>query len=135
MNSVNLVGRLARDPDLRYTPNGTAVCSFVLAVRNPYRTDEDGNATADFINCVAWQKAAEMFAEGHRKGDPVAISGRLQTRSYENSEGQTVWVTEVNCENIHFIKPKDDSNGNGNRNGNRNQNRNGNRSGNRNNGR
>lgn len=131
MNSVNLVGRLARDPDLRYTPNGTAVCSFVLAVRNPFRLDNDGNPTADFINCVAWQKAAEMFAEGHRKGDPVAISGRLQTRSYENSDGQTIWVTEVNCENIHFIKPKDDSNGNGNRN----QNRNGNRSSNRNKGR
>lgn len=127
MNSVNLVGRLARDPDLRYTPNGTAVCSFVLAVRNPYRTDEDGNATADFINCVAWQKAAEMFAEGHRKGDPVAISGRLQTRSYENNDGQTVWVTEVNVENLHFIKPKDDTNGNGNRNQNRKGNRNSNR--------
>jgi len=137
MNSVNLVGRLARDPDLRYTPNGTAVCSFVLAVRNPFRLDDDGNPTADFINCVVWQKPAEMFAEGHRKGDQVAVSGRLQTRSYENKDGETVWVTEVNVENLHFIKPKDESNGNGNgnRNGNRNQNRNGNRSGNRNNGR
>lgn len=135
MNSVNLVGRLARDPELRYTPNGTAVCSFVLAVRNPFRLDDDGNPTADFINCVVWQKPAEMFAEGHQKGDQVAVSGRLQTRSYENNDGQMVWVTEVNVENLHFIKPKDESNGNGNRNGNRNQNRNSKRSGNRNNGR
>ena len=109
MNSVNLVGRLARDPELRYTSNGTAVCSFVLAVRNPFRVDEDGNPTADFINCVAWQKIAELFAEGHEKGDPVGVSGRIQTRTYENDEGRTVWVTEVNVESIHFIKPKDDS--------------------------
>lgn len=118
MNSVNLVGRLARDPDLRYTPNGTAVCSFVLAVRNPFRLDDDGNPTADFINCVVWQKPAEMFADGHRKGDQVAVSGRLQTRSYEN-DGQMVWVTEVNVENLHFIKPKEDTNANVSRNRNR----------------
>lgn len=128
MNSVNLVGRLARDPDLRYTPNGTAVCSFVLAVRNPFRLDEDGNATADFINCVAWQKIAELFAEGHRKGDLVAVSGRIQTRNYENDEGRTVWVTEVNVSEIHFIKAKDD-------NGSRNKDRNGKRTGKRNKGR
>jgi len=119
MNSVNLVGRLARDPDLRYTPNGTAVCSFVLAVRNPFRLDDDGNPTADFINCVVWQKPAEMFADGHRKGDQVAVSGRLQTRSYENDDGQMVWVTEVNVENLHFIKPKEDTNANVSRNRNR----------------
>jgi len=130
MNSVNLVGRLARDPDLRYTSNGTPVCSFVLAVRNPFRLDDDGNSTADFINCVVWQKLAEMFAEGHQKGDLIAVSGRLQTRSYENNDGQTVWVTEVNVENLHFIKPKDD-NGNGNGNRNRNKNGNGKRSANR----
>ena len=108
MNSVNLVGRLARDPELRYTQSGTAVCSFVLAVRNPYKQDEDGNYGADFINCVAWQVPAELIAETHRKGDQLAISGRIQTRSYENNDGETVWVTEVNAESVHFIKPKED---------------------------
>jgi len=134
MNSVNLVGRLARDPELMYTQSGTAVCSFVLAVRNPFKQDEDGNYGADFINCVAWQTPAEMIAETHRKGDQLAITGRIQTRSYENNDGQTVWVTEVNVENVHFIKPKDENGDNGKRNGNqnRNGNRNGNRSGNRN---
>lgn len=108
MNSVNLVGRLARDPELRYTQSGTAVCSFVLAVRNPYKQDEDGNYGADFINCVAWQVPAELIAETHRKGDQLAISGRIQTRTYENNDGDTVWVTEVNAESVHFIKPKED---------------------------
>lgn len=107
MNSVNLVGRLARDPELRYTQSGTAVCSFVLAVRNPYKQDEDGNYGADFINCVAWQVPAELIAETHRKGDQLAISGRIQTRTYENNDGDTVWVTEVNAESVHFIKPKE----------------------------
>lgn len=129
MNSVNLVGRLARDPELRYTQSGTAVCSFVLAVRNPFKQDEDGNYGADFINCVAWQTPAEMIAESHRKGDQLAITGRIQTRSYENNDGETVWVTEVNAENVHFIKPKDDQddrkgNRNGNKTGNRNNRRN-----------
>lgn len=118
MNSVNLIGRLARDPELRYTQNGTAVCSFVLAVRNPYKQDEDGNYEADFINCVAWQTPAEMIAESHQKGDQLAISGRIQTRSYENNDGVMVWVTEVNAESIHFIKPKEDDQ-KGNRNGSR----------------
>lgn len=108
MNNVNLIGRLARDPELRYTQSGTAVCSFVLAVRNPYKQDEDGNYGADFINCVAWQVPAELIAETHRKGDQLAISGRIQTRSYENNDGDTVWVTEVNAESVHFIKPKED---------------------------
>lgn len=107
MNSVNLIGRLARDPELRYTQSGTAVCSFVLAVRNPYKQDEDGNYGADFINCVAWHVPAELIAETHRKGDQLAITGRIQTRSYENNDGDTVWVTEVNAESVHFIKPKE----------------------------
>lgn len=130
MNSVNLVGRLARDPELRYTKNGTAVCSFTLAVRNPFKQDEDGNYGADFINCVAWKNPAEMIAESHQKGDQLAITGRIQSRSYENDDGETVWVTEVNTENVHFIKPKADDqeerkgNRNGNKTGNRNNRRN-----------
>lgn len=133
MNNVSLVGRFTRDPELRYTPNGVAVADFTLAVRNPYKDDGEG---ADFIRCVVWQKPAELIAESHRQGDLIAVSGRLETRSYENDEGMTVFVTEVKVENFTFVKPKNDegntesryvkgnakgSNGNGNRNNARNK--------------
>lgn len=134
MNNVNLVGRFTRDPELRYTPNGVAVADFTLAVRNPYKDDGEG---ADFIRCVVWQKPAELIAESHLQGDMIAISGRLETRSYENDEGMTVFVTEVKVENFTFVKAKNDegdntesryvkgkakgSNGNGNRNNARNK--------------
>lgn len=120
MNNVNLIGRFAKDPDLRYTPNGTAVCNFTLAVRNPY--DKDGNA--DFIQCVAWGTVAELIAEKHEKGNMIGVDGRIQTRSYENSDGYTVYVTEVNVSSIHLIQTKDyeqnDKGNNRNNNGNRN---------------
>lgn len=107
MNNVNLVGRFTRDPELRYTPNGVAVADFTLAVRNPYKDDGEG---ADFIRCVVWQKPAELIAESHLQGDMIAISGRLETRSYENDEGMTVFITEVNVENFTFVKAKNDDN-------------------------
>lgn len=115
MNNVNLVGRLARDPELRYTPNGVAVANFTLAVRNYYKDEGKG---ADFINCVVWQRPAELIADSHRQGDLIAVSGRLESRSYENKEGKTVYVTEVIVESFDFIKPKqDDEESGGNRSG------------------
>lgn len=100
MNNVNLIGRFAKDPDLCYSTSGTAICNFVLAVRNPYK-DDDG---ADFISCVAWQRVAELVAENHEKGNMIGVTGRLQTRSYEDNEGKMRYVTEVNVESIHFIQ-------------------------------
>lgn len=101
MNNVNLIGRFAKDPDLRYSSSGTAICNFVLAVRNPYKDDGEG---ADFISCVAWQGVAELVAENHEKGNMIGVTGRLQTRSYEDNEGKMRYVTEVNVESIHFIQ-------------------------------
>lgn len=103
MNTVSLIGRFVKDPELRYTPSGTAVSNFTLAVRNPF--DKDGNA--DFIQCVTWGSGAELIAEKHQKGNMVGVDGRIQTRNYENSEGQIVYVTEVNVNSIHLIQSKD----------------------------
>lgn len=128
MNSVNLIGRFSQEPELRYTETGKAVCSFTLAVRNPY--NEDG--AADFIRCVSWGQAAEMIAEQHT-GTMIGVSGRIRPRSYENNEGQTVYVTEVIVNEITFTQSKEQSQQNNNRSNNdNNRNRNHNNDSNRN---
>ena len=99
INSVVLVGRLTRDPELRYTPSGAAVASFTVAIDRRF-TNQQGQREADFINCVMWRKAAENFANFTHKGSLVGIEGRIQTRSYENQQGQRVYVTEVLAENF-----------------------------------
>ena len=126
MNNVSLIGRFVKDPELRYTPTGKAVSNFTLAVRNPFDPEN-----ADFIQCVAWGVGAELIAEKHEKGNMVGVDGRIQTRNYENNEGQRVYVTEVNVNSIHLIQTKDsgdyqNDNG-GNTNGNNRNNGNGNR--------
>lgn len=120
MNQVNLIGRLTKDPDLRYTPNGVAVCTFTLAVNRPW-TNEQGERDADFIQHVVFNKTAENVANFVKKGHMVGVEGRLQVRTYENDEGKTVWVTEVVVNQIHFLEKKEDNqnNGYGKRNNNR----------------
>ena len=110
INRVVLVGRLTKDPDLRYTPNGVAVCSFTLAVNRPF-TNQQGERDADFINCVAWRKQAENVANYLKKGSLAGIDGRIQTRSYEAQDGRRVYVTEVVAENVQFLEPKSASGG------------------------
>lgn len=129
MNNVNLIGRHSKDPELRYSDSGTAICNFTLAVRNPY--DKEGNA--DFIQCVAWGSGAELVAEKHVKGNMMGVDGRIATRNYQNKDDITVYVTEVNVNAIHLIQTKDyaENQQNGNNNGNGNSN-NGNGNGNRN---
>lgn len=105
MNRVVLVGRLARDPELRYTPAGQAVASFTVAVNRPFK-NQQGEQEADFINCVAWRKTAENLANYMKKGNLIGIEGRIQTRSYEGKDGKTVYVTEVVAENIQFLESK-----------------------------
>lgn len=105
LNRVVLVGRLTRDPELRYTPNGVAVANFTVAVNRPFR-NQQGEQEADFINCVTWRKQAENLANYMRKGSLIGVDGRIQTRSYENQEGRRVWVTEVLAENIQFLESK-----------------------------
>ena len=92
INNVTLVGRLTRDPELRYTGNGTAVVSFTIAADRPF-TNSQGEREADFINCVAWRRTAEVVSNYTHKGSLVGVTGRIQTRSYENNEGRTVYLT------------------------------------------
>lgn len=108
INRAILVGRLTRDPEMRYTSDGTATISFSLAVNRQFK-NKQGEREADFINCVIWRKAAETFCNYTHKGSQVAIDGRIQTRNYENNQGNRVYVTEVVVENFSFL---DTNNGN-----------------------
>ena len=94
INNVVLVGRLTRDPDLRTTESGISVATFTLAVDRQF-SNSQGEREADFINCVVWRKAAENLANFTSKGSLIGVQGRIQTRSYDNKEGQRVYVTEV----------------------------------------
>ena len=107
MNRVVLVGRLTKDPELRYTPNGVAVCTFTLAVNRPF-TNQQGERDADFINCVAWRKTAENLANYQKKGNLIGIDGWIQTRSYEGNDGKRRYITEVIAESVQFLEPKKD---------------------------
>lgn len=97
MNSVTLIGRLTKDPDLSYTQSGNAVCKFTLAVNRVGKYD------ADFIRIVTWNKVAENCNRYLAKGSQVGIQGRIQTGSYKNKDGQTVYTTDVIANNIEFL--------------------------------
>jgi len=112
LNRVVLVGRLTRDPELRYTPNGVAVAQFTLAVNRPF-TNQQGEREADFINCVVWRRQAENVANYLKKGSLAGVDGRLQTRSYDGQDGRRVYVTEVVAESVQFLEPKGASQGGG----------------------
>lgn len=103
MNNVSLVGRLTKDVDLRYTPTGTAVGRFTLAVNRRVVNDK-GVREADFISCIAWNKPAETLANYTSKGSLLAVQGRMQTGSYENQEGQRVYTTDVVVESYTFVE-------------------------------
>lgn len=105
INNVVLVGRLTKDPDLKYTSSGSAVASFTLAVNRNF-TNQNGNREADFINCVIWRKPAETMANYAHKGTLLGVVGRIQTRSYDNQQGERVYVTEVVCENFQLLESK-----------------------------
>lgn len=108
INNVVLVGRLTKDPDLRYTANGTAVATFTLAVNRNFKS-QSGDREADFINCVLWRKPAETLANYARKGTLLGVTGRIQTRNYENQQGQRVYVTEVVADNFQLLESKGSS--------------------------
>lgn len=104
MNHVALVGRLARDPELRNTQSGTAVCSFTIACDR--RPDKDGKREADFIACTAWGKSAEFVAKYFRKGQRIGLTGRIQVRSYDAQDGSKRYVCEVVADNVEFVESK-----------------------------
>ena len=105
INNCTLVGRLVADPNLRYTSSGTGVATFTLAVNRNF-TSADGTREVDFINCVIWRKPAETLANYARKGTLLGVTGRIQTRSYDNQQGQRVYVTEVVADNFQLLESK-----------------------------
>ncbi|WP_203289127.1 single-stranded DNA-binding protein [Metabacillus indicus] len=102
INSVVLVGRLTKDPEMRYTADGAPVANITLAVNRTFK-NASGVMEADFVNCTLWRKTAENTANYCRKGSIVGVSGRIQTRNYENSEGKRVYVTEVVADSVRFM--------------------------------
>lgn len=105
INNLTLVGRLTKDPELKYTGNGTAVATFTLAVNRNF-TNQSGEREADFINCVIWRKPAETLANYAKKGVLIGVTGRIQTRSYDNQQGHKVYVTEVIADNFQLLESK-----------------------------
>ena len=107
INTIVLVGRLTRDPELKYTPGGHAVANFTLAVDRNF-TNQDGEREADFIRTVVWRKLAETCAEYLHKGSLIAVTGRLQVRNYEDNDGNRRTIAEVVADNVRFLEPKKD---------------------------
>lgn len=107
LNNVVLVGRMTKDPELRYTPNNQAVATFSLAVNRNFK-GQNGEREADFINCVIWRQQAENLANWAKKGALIGITGRIQTRSYENQQGQRVYVTEVVANDFQLLESRKD---------------------------
>lgn len=105
MNKIFLLGRLVRDPEVRYTTTGKVVCQFTLAVDRPF-TNQDGQKEADFINIVVWGKVGELAGNSLAKGHRVLIDGRLQIRSYDAKDGSKRYVTEVIANSVYFIERK-----------------------------
>ena len=105
INNCVLVGRLTRDPELKYTTSNIAVATFSLAVNRNFK-DANGERETDFINCVIWRQQAENLANWAKKGALIGITGRIQTRSYENQQGQRVYVTEVVAENFQMLESR-----------------------------
>ncbi|MFD1040302.1 single-stranded DNA-binding protein [Virgibacillus byunsanensis] len=112
LNRVVLVGRLTKDPDLRYTPNGVAVANFTIAVNRPF-SNQQGNREADFINCVVWRRPAENLANYMKKGSMIGVDGRVQTRTFDGQDGKTVFVTEIVADSVQFLESKGSSQGRG----------------------
>ena len=109
MNNVSLVGRLTKDPELKTTQSGLSVCRFTVAVDRPYSKDQ-----ADFINCITWRKTAEFITSYFSKGQRIALTGSIQTGSYTDKDGKTVYTTDINVSNVEFCESKKQSDSSGN---------------------
>ena len=110
INNVTLVGRLTKDVELKYTPANQAVAQFTLAVNRTFK-NANGERESDFINCVIWRKSAENFVNWVKKGALIGITGRIQTRNYENQQGQRVYITEVVAENFQMLESRNQQQG------------------------
>ncbi|QTB25225.1 single-stranded DNA-binding protein [Lysinibacillus sphaericus] len=110
INRGVLVGRLIKDPELRYTPNGIASCCFTGAVNRAFQ-NQQGEREADYINCVAWRKQADNLANLMKKGSLIGLEGRIQTGSYEGQDGKRVYTTDVVADSIQFLEPRNSTGG------------------------
>ena len=110
INNLTLIGRLTKDVELKYTPANQAVAQFTLAVNRTFK-NANGERESDFINCVIWRKSAENFANWAKKGALIGITGRIQTRNYENQQGQRVYITEVIAENFQMLESRNQQQG------------------------
>ena len=108
LNRVVLIGRLTKDPELRYTPNGVAITNFTLAVERNFKNAQ-GEKETDFFNCQVFKQLAELCANYLAKGKLASIDGRIQIRTYNDKDGQKHWVTEIIGENVQFLSPKGES--------------------------
>lgn len=108
INKVVLVGRLTKDPVLRKTASGTSITSFTVACNRRFK--QEGQPDADFINCVAWNKTADIVNQYTHKGSLVGVEGRIQTRSYDDQQGKRVYVTEIVAESVQFLESKSSNN-------------------------
>lgn len=104
MNKVILIGRLVKDVELRKTQNGKSVVSYTLAVNRQIK--QEGQPDADFINCVAWNKTADLMEQYLHKGSLIGVEGRIQVRSYQDNNGKNVYVTEVLTDSVQFLEPR-----------------------------
>lgn len=105
MNNVNLIGRLTKAPELKQTASNTSVLTGTLAVNRTFK-NQNGEREADFINIVAWRQTADIIAQYCGKGSQIGITGRIQTRNYENQQGQRVYVTEVVADSFHVLESR-----------------------------
>ena len=110
INNVTLIGHLTKDVELKYTPANQAVAQFTLAVNRTFK-NANGERESDFINCVIWRKSAENFANWAKKGALIGITGRIQTRNYENQQGQRIYITEVIAENFQMLESRNQQQG------------------------
>lgn len=107
INRVVLVGRLTKDPELRYTPSGVPMTRFTVAVNRPFKNE--GQQEADFIGCLAWRKQAENLANFMKKGSLIGVEGRIQTGSFEGQDGKRIYTTDVVADSIQFLEPRSNS--------------------------
>ncbi|WP_100011684.1 single-stranded DNA-binding protein [Lentibacillus sediminis] len=105
LNRVVLVGRLTKDPDLRYTASGVAVANFTVAVDRPF-SNQQGEREADFIRCVVWRRPAENLANYMKKGSMIGVDGRVQTRNFEGQDGKMVFMTEIVADSVQFLESR-----------------------------
>ena len=112
MNRVILVGRLTKDPEIRYTNSNIPVAQFTLAVNRRF-AGQNGERQADFINCVVWRQQAENLGKFIKKGGLIGVEGQIQTRTYDEPNGQRRYITEVVCDSISFLEPKGATRGGG----------------------